>query len=105
MLKPGGYLESYEASPQVHSDDNTLSNKDAIAQWCPLFVEGGKAIGRSFTIVDDGIQRKAMENAGFVDIQEKMIKARTSSLCICLLRLELMDFFRSRAVPGPLILD
>lgn len=76
VLKPGGYLESYEASPQVHSDDNTLSSKDAIAQWCPLFVEGGKVIGRSFTIVDDGTQRKAMEKAGFVDIQEKMIKAK-----------------------------
>ena len=58
----------------MHSDDGTLSDKDAIAQWGPLFIEGGKAIGRSFTIVDDGTQREAMEKAGFVDIQEKMIK-------------------------------
>lgn len=31
-------------------------------------------MGRSFTIVDDDTQRKAMKEAGFVDIQEKWIK-------------------------------
>ncbi|KAK4242237.1 S-adenosyl-L-methionine-dependent methyltransferase [Achaetomium macrosporum] len=73
-LAPGGWLESHEASPNVFSDDDTLPPKSAIAQWGPLFVDGGKAIGRSFTIVDEDIQRKAMEEAGFVDIQEKLIK-------------------------------
>ncbi|KAJ9144145.1 Methyltransferase domain-containing protein [Pleurostoma richardsiae] len=52
--RPGGYLESYEASPNVYSDDNTLLEKSASAQWGPLFINGGKAIGRSFTITDDG---------------------------------------------------
>ena len=79
VLKPGGYLQSYEASPHVNSDDGTLADTDAIAQWAPLFIEGGKAIGRSFTIVDDGTQRDAMEKAGFVDIQEKMIKVSVIS--------------------------
>ncbi|KAK3357809.1 S-adenosyl-L-methionine-dependent methyltransferase [Lasiosphaeria hispida] len=73
-LKPGGYLESYEGSPNVYTDDDTLPPTSAIAQWGPLFINGGKAIGRSFTIVDDGVQRKAMEEAGFVDIEEKRIK-------------------------------
>ncbi|KAF7563705.1 hypothetical protein G7046_g392 [Stylonectria norvegica] len=72
--RPGGYLESHEASPVVYSDDGTLPESSAIAQWGPLFIEGGEKIGRSFTIVDDGTQRKAMEDAGFVDIQEKLIK-------------------------------
>lgn len=75
--KPGGYLESYEASTRVLSDDGTLPPNSATAQWTSLFIEGGKAIGRSFTIVDEGVQRKAMEDAGFVDIQEKNIKVRT----------------------------
>ena len=73
-VKPGGYLESYEASPYVHSDDDTLPPDSAVAQWTPLFVDGGKKMGRSFTVVDDGTQRRAMEEAGFVDIQEKLIK-------------------------------
>ena len=77
--KPGGYFETYEASPHVYSDDDTLPENSATAQWGPLFINGGKAIGRSFTVVDDDIQRKAMKNAGFIDIQEKKIKV---SLCI-----------------------
>jgi ubiquinone/menaquinone biosynthesis C-methylase UbiE len=78
-VKPGGYLESYEASPYVHSDDNTMPKDSAVAQWTPLFINGGKIMGRSFTVVDDDIQRKAMEEAGFVDIQEKWIKVNTGS--------------------------
>lgn len=92
VLKPGGYLESYEASPRVYSDDGTLSDKDAIAQWGPLFIEGGKAIGRSFTIVDDGTQKEAMEKAGFVDIQEKLIKVSPSTSVICKYLTEVQRF-------------
>lgn len=77
--KPGGYLESYEASPMVLSDDGTLPETSATAQWSQLFIEGGKTIGRSFTVVDEGIQKKAMEEAGFVDVQEKNIKVRTNN--------------------------
>lgn len=74
-VKPGGYLQSYEASPTVKSDDDTLPPTSSVAQWTPLFIDGGKKIGRSFTVVDDGTQRRAMEEAGFVDIEEKTIKA------------------------------
>lgn len=45
-----------------------------MAQWGPLFINGGKLIGRSFSVVDDGIQKKAMAAAGFVDIQDRLIK-------------------------------
>ncbi|KAL1850181.1 hypothetical protein VTK73DRAFT_9734 [Phialemonium thermophilum] len=69
-LKPGGYLEDAEPSPYLESDDGTVHDKSAMSQWGKFFVEGGKKIGRSFTIVEDGVQRKAMEEAGFVDIQE-----------------------------------
>ncbi len=79
MLKPGGYLESYEASPRVYSDDDTLGDKSAISQWGSLFIEGGKKIGRSFDIVEENTQNKAMQDAGFVDIQEKWIKVRAHS--------------------------
>ncbi|KAH8883770.1 S-adenosyl-L-methionine-dependent methyltransferase [Thozetella sp. PMI_491] len=72
--KPGGWLQSYEASASVHTDDDTLPSTSAIAQWGPLFTEGGIKSGRSFTVVEDGLQNKAMQEAGFVDIQEKWIK-------------------------------
>ncbi|KAL1892969.1 hypothetical protein Sste5346_006648 [Sporothrix stenoceras] len=74
VTAPGGYLESYEGSPNVRSDDDTLPSGTAMAQWGPLFINGGKLIGRSFSVVDDDIQKKAMAAAGFVDIQDRLIK-------------------------------
>ena len=37
-------------------------------------MEGGKKTGRTFAVLDDGLQNTAMKEAGFVDIQEKWIK-------------------------------
>lgn len=45
-----------------------------MAQWGKLFLEGGKILGRIFTMVDDGTQRSAMEKAGFIDIKEHDVK-------------------------------
>lgn len=82
VLKPGAYLESYEATPNTQSDDGTLPPDSALAQWGQLFVDGGRALGRSFTVVEDNVQRRAMEEAGFVDIQERNIKVRLTSSCL-----------------------
>jgi len=70
VLKPGGILESMEPSPFMESDDGSVKpdDKSAMSQWGPIFVEGGKKIGNTFTIVQDNLQNKAMEAAGFVDI-------------------------------------
>jgi hypothetical protein len=38
-------------------------------EWGKFFIEGGKKIGQPFTVIDDDLQRKSMEDAGFVDIQ------------------------------------
>lgn len=72
--KPGGYIESLESAPWLESDDGTLTDETAMSQWGKLFVQGGLKIGRSFTLVDDDEQRKGMEAAGFVDIQQFNIK-------------------------------
>jgi hypothetical protein len=72
--KPGGYIESLESAPWLESDDKTVTDKTAMSQCGKLFVQGGLKIGRSFTLVDDEEQRKGMEAAGFVDIQEFNIK-------------------------------
>lgn len=73
-LKPGGYLESYEPSSCIESEDGTVTETSALNQWGKFFVEGGRAIGRPFTIFEEDIQRKAMEEAGFVDIEERVFK-------------------------------
>lgn len=35
-----------------------------------FFIENGKKIGRAFRVIQDNVQRKGMEKAGFLDIQE-----------------------------------
>lgn len=61
---------------RVESDDGTVTEDSAMGQWGKFFDEGGKKIGMSFTVVEDGIQRKAMEEAGFTDIAEHTFKVR-----------------------------
>ncbi|KAG5806455.1 hypothetical protein H9Q74_010033 [Fusarium xylarioides] len=73
-LKPGGYIESYEPSSRVESDDGTVQPGSALSQWEKFFVEGGRKIGRPFTIFEENIQREGMREAGFVDIQEQNFK-------------------------------
>lgn len=75
-LKPGGWVESFEGSPHMVSDDGSVPDKSAISQWGKFFEEGGRALSRSFLVVDEGVQRRAMEEAGFVDIQEWDFKVR-----------------------------
>lgn len=43
-------------------------------QWGKVFEEGGKQLGRVFTVYEDDLQRKGMEAAGFVDIEFKDIQ-------------------------------
>ncbi|KAL6362629.1 hypothetical protein LRP88_03922 [Fusarium phalaenopsidis] len=78
-LKPGGYIESMEPSAYIQSDDNTIEPDSAMGQWGKIFVEGGSKMGRPFTVVEDELQNKSMEKAGFVDIQEKKHKSPIGS--------------------------
>ncbi|KAL5087995.1 S-adenosyl-L-methionine-dependent methyltransferase [Trichoderma sp. SZMC 28011] len=70
VLRPGGYIESLETSAIMTSDDGTVTDDCPMGQWGKFFISGGKKIGRSFTVVEDETQRKSIEAAGFVDIQE-----------------------------------
>ncbi|KAJ4385517.1 hypothetical protein N0V93_009946 [Gnomoniopsis smithogilvyi] len=77
--KPGGWVESFEGSPHMVADDGTVGEKSAISQWGRFFEEGGKVMGRTFMVVAEGLQRKAMEEAGFVDIGEWDFQAPVGS--------------------------
>ncbi|KAH6867591.1 S-adenosyl-L-methionine-dependent methyltransferase [Thelonectria olida] len=70
VLKPGGYLESFEASPNIESDDGTVAPGSPLNRWGDIFYEAGRKSGRTFTVIEEGLQRKCMEEAGFVDLQE-----------------------------------
>ncbi|KAJ4328937.1 hypothetical protein N0V84_000506 [Fusarium piperis] len=78
-LKPGGYIETHEPSIRFESDDGTVNDKTAMGQLGKIFVEGGKKMGRSMTVLEDGIQRKALEGAGFEAIEEANFKTPIGS--------------------------
>lgn len=72
--KPGGYVESMEPSAYIESDDGSLTDQMAMGQWGKFFVEGGRKLGRSFELYQQGTVRAALEAAGFVDIHETNLK-------------------------------
>ncbi|KAM0321803.1 hypothetical protein ACHAQA_009900 [Verticillium albo-atrum] len=74
VCRPGGWVESYEGSPMCHSDDGTLKEGSAMAEWGKFFFEGGKKLGRVFTPLPDNLQEKGMEAAGFVDVHSSTMK-------------------------------
>ncbi|XXG94483.1 hypothetical protein Hte_000740 [Hypoxylon texense] len=78
-LKPGGWIESFEVEADYRSDDNTIPPNSAMYMWQDLFTEGGKKLGRPFTILTEDTQRKGIEAAGFVDITVKDIKVPMGS--------------------------
>lgn len=71
---PGGWMESHEASFKWRSETTEIPENSAMGQWNQVFWEGGKKFGRTFRVVDDGLQQKLMEEAGFVDVVAKDIK-------------------------------
>ncbi|RBR26405.1 uncharacterized protein FIESC28_00810 [Fusarium coffeatum] len=70
VLKPGGWVESFEASPTIESDDDTVKPDSAMGQWGPIFIKASKMIGNTFTVVADDLQRKGVEHAGFTEIKQ-----------------------------------
>lgn len=73
--RPGGWVESFEPSPILESDHVQIPEDSALHQWGKFCVEAGKILGRTFTVMNDNLQRKGMEAAGFVDLQEFEFKA------------------------------
>lgn len=78
-LKPGGYIESHEASPCIGSDDNSVSEDSAMGQWGKIFMEGGRKLQRPFSVLEDNVQVESMNEAGFINIEEEEIKVRMAS--------------------------
>ncbi|KAI1502024.1 S-adenosyl-L-methionine-dependent methyltransferase [Biscogniauxia marginata] len=75
--KPGGWVQSAEADVEILSDDGTVLPDSAMNTfWNMLYREGGRKLGVSFQVIKEGLQRKGMEEAGFVDIQELNHKVR-----------------------------
>ena len=68
VCRPGGWVESAEPSVICRSDHVEIPKSSALRQWTDIFLEGAKKSGQSFTVVEDDLQVKGMQAAGFVDI-------------------------------------
>lgn len=70
--RPGGYVEFQMKHPMVVSDDGTLPRDSALQQWCQNYVHAANAFG---TPLNDTLRIKGlMEAAGFVDVEEHVVK-------------------------------
>ncbi|OTA97732.1 hypothetical protein M434DRAFT_391659 [Hypoxylon sp. CO27-5] len=69
--KPGGWVQSCECDVFMCSDDDTIKEDSVINTfWNPLWEELGKKLGLSFRVLEERLQNKGFEEAGFVDITE-----------------------------------
>lgn len=77
VLKPGGWVESFDLNGILESEDGTVGPKSAHAQWGIFFREGAKKLGISvsFSPVRDNLQVKGIQEAGFTRIEEQPIRA------------------------------
>lgn len=66
-----GYIESFVGCSTFECNDGSVKEGSAMSQWPKVFNEGGRRFGRTFEVYDHDLQRKAMEAAGFVDIEFK----------------------------------
>lgn len=80
-LKPGAWLESFDTNVYIESDDGTVAKGTAMFDYGEILRKGCGKMGipsSDFYVVRDQLQRKALEAAGFVNIQEKRFRIPTS---------------------------
>ncbi|KAH0848541.1 putative methyltransferase [Fonsecaea pedrosoi] len=75
FVKPGGWVEWHEKHPFLLSDDGSLPKDSALYQWGAKFFEANP-LGIEFGTDARSPQhlKRLMEEAGFVDVQEHILK-------------------------------
>ncbi|KAJ9143021.1 S-adenosyl-L-methionine-dependent methyltransferase [Pleurostoma richardsiae] len=71
-LEPGGCLELADIDASYESDDGTLTESHAVKRWRRLLAEAAKERGRPFN--EPKTYKAALEDLGFVDVQEVLHK-------------------------------
>lgn len=74
-LKPGGWMQDIEMEVRIQSDHYKFPDDHIFNRWEKLINQAGDRIGRRFDIAKGHTMRRHMEEAGFVDIVERKIKA------------------------------
>lgn len=74
--KPGGWIEHIDVSPNILSDDGTVTAGSAMEQYGKILSEAGIKINRRTTTSQDGVQEAGMKEAGFINMTVKDYKVR-----------------------------
>lgn len=77
-LKPGyGWIEQIEIDLQPRCDDGTLPQENVISQWYNYLAEATRRVARPIEYQHN--TRQMLQAAGFIDIQEMIIRAPYNS--------------------------
>ncbi|KAF5253561.1 hypothetical protein FANTH_1633 [Fusarium anthophilum] len=76
-LVPGGYLEMQAVHSDFKSDDNTKERAKNALLWMKTMVEGSSKFGKPLNVAP--AWKKEMEDAGFVDVEQKILKVPIGS--------------------------
>ena len=77
-LKPGsGWIEHVEIDLQPRCDDHTLSTESAVSKWYNYLADATARVSRP--IAYEHNTRQLLQDAGFIDIQETIIRAPFNS--------------------------
>ncbi|KAJ0141199.1 hypothetical protein HZ326_15931 [Fusarium oxysporum f. sp. albedinis] len=76
-LAPGGYLEMQAVHSEFKSDDNTKDKAENALLWMKTMVEGSSKFGKPLNVAPEW--KKQMEEAGFVDVEQKILKVPIGS--------------------------
>ena len=95
-LQPGGWLEFCEFEVWVHCQNDT-EVPQLIHKWQTGLTEAGERIGRTFDVAPN--LKRWMEEAGFVEITENIIKVYFNSTFLEYTQL-VNPANRSRILPG-----
>ncbi|KAF4998602.1 hypothetical protein FGRMN_2928 [Fusarium graminum] len=60
VCAPGGWIESYEVSSTMESDDRSIPEGSAMQRWGQVFEKGGLRAGQSFAMIREDVQRTSM---------------------------------------------
>ncbi|UPK95640.1 hypothetical protein LCI18_006575 [Fusarium solani-melongenae] len=66
--KPGGWIETHEDNPELHTHEGPLEGDGALAGWGKIFQNGSQKLGRHFTPIPYDLQKNGLLAAGFIDI-------------------------------------
>lgn len=75
-IKPGGFLEISDIECGTFSDDDTLPSDTATVKWWRLMEEAAAKAGRPAPKAEQ--YKKWMEEVGFVDVEERILKRPTN---------------------------